>query len=394
MYDVIVAGAGPAGSTCARECARQGLRTLLLDKDTFPRSKPCGGAVSARALSYLDFPLPESIIERECFGARIHYGNRIVEAHKESRIAVLVSRTNFDFLLADKAVEGGAHFLPGEQVIDVQEKRDGVEVASRTASYQARFLIGADGVHSRVGQILRPSFQKDETALALVSHVPCGDQEIEKRLDYVDYYFGTAPMGYGWLFPHRCYYSVGIAGLASRFLKSREALTDLARSFNVEVTDIQGHFIPFGGKRRTIARGRILLTGDAAGFVDPFYGEGITYAILSGRLAAQAIIYAVRNQKHPSCAAAQYCREAEQRITKQLRVALRMMNLLERYPRLFLRIFFDHPAALERYLDITAGIIDYRRFQRWILTRLPFLLLSRTIRNQNAAKTTERSNSF
>lgn len=373
MFDVIVAGAGPAGSTCARECARLGLRTLLLDKETFPRSKPCGGAVSARALSYLDFLLPESIIERECFGARIHYGNRTVEAHKESRIAVLVSRTNFDSLLADKAVESGARFLPGEQVIDVQEKKDSVEVVTTTASYQARFLIGADGVHSRVGRVIRPSFQKDEMALALVSHLPCGDQEIEKRMDkLVNYHFGTAPMGYGWIFPHRHYYSLGIAGLASRFLKPREALTDLARSFNVAVTDIQGHFIPFGGIRRTIARGRILLAGDAAGFVDPFYGEGIAYAVLSGTLAAQAVIYAVGNQKHPSSAVSRYRREVEQRITKQLRVALRMMNLLERYPRLFLRIFFDHPAALERYLDVTAGIIDYRHFQRWILTRLPF----------------------
>ncbi|HAR45089.1 MAG TPA: geranylgeranyl reductase, partial [Nitrospiraceae bacterium] len=74
MYDVIVAGAGPAGSTCARLCAKQGLRTLLLDKDRFPRSKTCAGAVSEQALMYLDFPLPHWVIERECFGARLSLG--------------------------------------------------------------------------------------------------------------------------------------------------------------------------------------------------------------------------------------------------------------------------------------------------------------------------------
>src|SRR3990172_813303 len=110
MFDVIIAGAGPAGSTCARECAREGLKTLLLDKDSFPRSKPCGGAVSRRALSLLDFTLPDHIIEKECYGARVHYDGRSIEAHSNDRIAVLVSRERFDTFLADKAVESSARF--------------------------------------------------------------------------------------------------------------------------------------------------------------------------------------------------------------------------------------------------------------------------------------------
>src|SRR5512136_540207 len=98
-YDVIIVGGGPAGSTCARACAKAGLRTLILELDVFPRAKPCGGALSERALACLDFALPPDIIERECFGARVHYGTHIVEVRKDRRIAVTVSREKFDHFL-------------------------------------------------------------------------------------------------------------------------------------------------------------------------------------------------------------------------------------------------------------------------------------------------------
>ncbi len=375
MYDVIIVGAGPAGSTCARECARQGLKTLLLDKDVFPRPKPCGGAVSAHALSLLDFPLPENIIERECRGIHIVYGDRSLEVKKETRFAVLVSRIDFDAHLVQRAQESGADFHQAEQVTGVEDRQDAAIVTTGSASYQTCFLIGADGIHSRVAQLLRPPFRRDEASLALVSHAPAEDRSIAERLGTNLYlHFGLAPMGYGWLFPHRSYYSAGIAGLASGFQHSRDALRDFAQSLNVGLTDIQGRLIPLGGLKRPLAKGRILLAGDAAGFADPFHGEGIVHAILSGKLAAHAVADAVRNRRDPTSARSRYCIEAEGKIVRNLRIALRMARGLEKYPGLFLRIFFDHPEALERYLDIPSGRIDYQQFNRWLLARLPLFL--------------------
>ncbi len=376
MYDVIVVGAGPAGSTCARECARQGMKTLLLDKDSFPRAKPCGGAVSAHALTLLDFSLPQNIIERECRGVRIAYGNRSLQIRKDDRFAILVSRIDFDSLLADRAQESGVNFIPAERVIDVRMAQDVVTAVTATSSYQAPFLIGADGINSRVAQLIRPPFRKEEMSLALVSQVPAAEESILGNLGTNLYLqFGVTPMGYGWLFPHRGYYSAGIAGLASKFEHSREKLHDFAHSLKVELTEIQGRFIPFGGLPRPIAKGRILLAGDAAGFADPFHGEGIVHAILSGRLAGQAVADAVKNGLDPQSARSRYCREAERQITRNLRVALRMARSIAKYPGLFLHIFFDHPEALERYLDIPAGKIDYLQFERWLFARLPLFLL-------------------
>jgi geranylgeranyl reductase family protein len=377
MHDVIIAGAGPAGSTCARECARQGLKTLLLDKDPFPRSKPCGGAVSQHALSLLDFALPEHIIENECYGVRVHFGDRSIEVHSKYRYAVLVSRERFDAVLAEKAVESNAQFVPGEKVVAVQEAGEGVTVVSEKATYQSRFLIGADGIHSRVALALRRPLSKSEMILALVSHVPADDEAIGRRQHrLLDMHFGIAPRGYGWLFPHRGYYSLGMMGLASMIEDPKKVLSDFAHALGMELPSVQGHFIPVGGIKRKVASKRILLIGDAAGFADPFLGEGIAHAILSGKLAARAIIDSIRDKRDPASATARYSRECEQQIRQNLRVALRMTKLLDIHPDLFLRIFFDHAKAMERYMDIAGGKIDYRDFQYRLFARIPWYLLS------------------
>ena len=139
---------------------------------------------------------------------------------------------------------------------------------------------------------------------------------------------------------------------------------------------IRGHFIPLGGIKRRIAANRILLAGDAAGFADPFHGEGITHAIISGKLAAGAVIDCLRKGHEPATAVSQYTGECERLIRKQLRVSLYMARLFDRFPKLFVRIFLDNRATFDRYLEIPAGRTDYRRFLRWLAVRIPFYLAS------------------
>ena len=97
MYDLIVAGGGPAGSTAARAAALQGLDILILEKETFPRYKPCGGALSSKAASLLDFPLPSDICERTITGARVHFRDRVLEKHKGYNLTTLIDRSRFDY---------------------------------------------------------------------------------------------------------------------------------------------------------------------------------------------------------------------------------------------------------------------------------------------------------
>ena len=377
MYDVLIVGAGPAGSTCARICALAGLKTALIDKSRFPRQKTCGGAVSGRALSYLDFPLPAALAEDECFGARIFHGRHSVVVQKKQRLAILVDREQFDELLLDKAIEAGARFLPGEQAKRVRVENESIALHTDTGVHEALFLVGADGVQSVIAQSLRPRLSSEETAIALVSRIAANKGPIgPQHRGFVDMHFGVAPQGYGWVFPRRAYHSVGIMGVASRFSHAHAALAGFSHDIGMPDAGVRGHLIPLGGIKRKIASRRVLLVGDAAGFVDPFLGEGIAYAILSGKLAAESLCRVLLKGWEQTRALRWYERQCEELIRKNLRIALWMARVLDRYPKLFIRIFFDNPQALAKYMDISTGRLEYRRFWKWIALRTPWYLLN------------------
>ena len=103
MYDLIVVGAGPAGSAAARAASKAGLKVLIVEKETFPRYKPCGGALSDRAISILDFSLPESLCERNITSIKMHFHDKVVEGYKGYRLATLVTRSKFDHFILQKA---------------------------------------------------------------------------------------------------------------------------------------------------------------------------------------------------------------------------------------------------------------------------------------------------
>jgi geranylgeranyl reductase family protein len=373
-YDVIIAGAGPAGSTCARACAKAGLRTLLLEWDSFPRPKPCGGALSERGLSHLGFRLPPELIAQECFGVRLHYGPYTVEVRKDQRIAVMVDREQFDQYLADRAVEGGAVLLQEEPVHNITMGTDRVEVRTPKGQYQARCLIGADGANSVVGRTIRPMFPRDEIFAALVGSFPADDREIAARANgLLELYFGVAPMGYGWVFPHKGRFSVGVMGQAMEFDAPQKVFSAFSSSVGMPVDRPRGHTIPIGGIRRMVIGRRTILVGDAAGFADPFHGEGMANAILSGKLAAQAVVDGINGKKD---ALTTYQRECDRLIVREMEVALSMAQMLERYPKLFLAIFFSDTTALDKYLDIPAGTTNYTQFRKWLLPRLPRYLIA------------------
>ena len=105
MYDLIIVGGGPSGASAGRRAGKLGLNTLLLEKEEFPRYKPCGGGLSNHAISYLDFELPQDVIEWEVTGAKVFFKNQLIEAHKDYRLSVMVSRYIFDNLLLEKAKE-------------------------------------------------------------------------------------------------------------------------------------------------------------------------------------------------------------------------------------------------------------------------------------------------
>ncbi|MBN2254189.1 MAG: geranylgeranyl reductase family protein [Deltaproteobacteria bacterium] len=377
MYDLIIVGGGPAGSSAGREAGKRGLKVLLLEKEEFPRHKPCGGALSEPALSYLDFELPASIREREIFGVRLCHGNSVIERCKEKRIATMVSRGAFDHYLLEKGRETGIDIAIGERVLQIQEKNDCIEVHTDGGCYHARYGIIAEGSQGRLKESVRRRDRKHEYGICVATEIEASEEAIEIRMNRVmEVHFGVLPMGYGWIFPHDTYYSVGIGAFADRASDLKTVMKDfLKRNDFTGPCRLQGHIVPAGGIKRTFVGSRVLLAGDAAGFVDPFAGEGIAYAIRSGRIAASVVDHCIRTD-HRGDGLEVYERLCHDAFIRNFTYALMAARIMNRFPRFFFGILTNNADVVDKFAEIPVLKRRYLTFMQWLVPRLPLYLPS------------------
>jgi geranylgeranyl reductase family protein len=367
-YDLVVVGAGPAGATCARAAALAGLRVLLLDKARFPRAKPCAGALSCQALHQLDLPLPENLVEREFTGGRLWYKDRCIEAHKPYRAGVLVRRERFDAWLVEQAAAAGAEVRLGQAVRSVADNNGRVLARTADDTLSGRFLVVAEGASGRLKTAVRPPDRPRDYTFCV-----CADIESPEAMGDVpmDIRFGIARAGYGWVFSRRGEVSIGIGEQGDR-LTNPVALMHalLAANGFPATTRLVGHKIPMGGVPRRVAAGRILLAGDAAGFADAILGEGIAYALASGRLAGERLAAHLAGSD-PEPPAAAYTAACQASLGEELRQTLYLARCLRLAPDRLLAVILSDREALSRYIDILAGKLSYKTFNRWMLRRLP-----------------------
>lgn len=368
MYDVIIVGGGPSGASAGRRAGILGLNTLLLEKEDFPRHKPCGGGLSEHAISYLDFELPEEVIEWEITGARVIFKDQMIEAHKDGRLSTLVSRDVFDNFLLEKAKETGIKVRTREKVLNCRETPDCVEVETKENTYRAKFVIIAEGAHGLLKTCLRPADTKEEYGICMVTEVPAEAKEIEERLGkVVELHFGVAGGGYGWVFPHKTYFSVGIGGNVKDLPHPKEALSEFLKEngFMGEYK-LRGHKIPWGGVKRKVVGSRIVLSGDSAGFVDAFSGEGIAYAIRSGQLAAE-VISGICLECGKAKDLKKYESLCHDEFGTHLKYSLMFSKVMHRFPERTFRTFTSSEKMVDKYLEVVDMSMNYKDFLRWSL---------------------------
>jgi geranylgeranyl reductase family protein len=304
IYDVIVIGAGPAGSTAARLAAEKGLKVLLIDKEKFPREKVCGGYLSYKTLGLLKGRLPESIIEHRIYGARLYdrqyRWNEKITSHL---LGVTIQRSNFDYFLVQQALQAGALFAAPYKVLNIAkvEGKQIVNVYTSDQIFCAKKIIVADGVNSsiarRTGVVKKWKKWKEGFTLAATIKYK---QELPLQVEqYVELYCIPFLGGFGWAFPIKNGYNIGIGCWACCSVKLKQYFSSFVagvlRIKNISRKTMQpiqprGSYIPAGGFRRCLGEQDIIFTGDSGGFVDPFSGEGIYYAIRSGEIAAEEVV--------------------------------------------------------------------------------------------------------
>lgn len=285
---VAVVGAGPAGSTAARLLAERGARVTLFEAARLPRPKLCGGGLTSKAQRLVPASVL-STIDRWVERVELRGGHLPpLRLHLPDAPIAMVERARFDLALTEQAAAAGAVIHDREPVRGAVETGDGVTL--RTDHGEARFdaLIGADGEPSHVGRWLALGGAARRRALALEVDLPFAER-LPVDTAILDY---RVPGGYAWYFPKGDHANLGIGSYrASRHGSLRAELRRFIRDLGLDPGQgrIRGHWIPAGLRCGPLSTRRVLLAGDAAATADPLFGEGISYAVLSGVVAAQAV---------------------------------------------------------------------------------------------------------
>lgn len=282
---VLVIGGGPAGSTAARELARRGVEVLLVERD-FSFVKPCGGGLPSGAFEELEITPGLAMVKVQKIRL-VSPSGVAVEVGLGKGYIGFVERGEFDSALRGLAVEAGARVLEGRFRGFLQIEggvRSEVVMGDRTRTIVSDWAVVADGVNSRALASL--GIKPPPTAYTLVLKTGAFST------DTCEFWFGSshAPGFYSWVFPRRGGVSVGTACLDPRGMKA--LLEGFLRRRGLppaSVDGARGFRIPLWGGGGLFRRGSILFAGDAAGQVMPLTFEGIYYAMMSGRLAAEAI---------------------------------------------------------------------------------------------------------
>lgn len=371
-FDIVVVGAGPAGSAAAMTAARAGLRVGLIDKSAFPRDKLCGGLFTGRSRKVMQEVFRRDVDDTlflKCDHMRFRAGSEILSEMRDAPPFYLTMRYAFDAMLYERAVAGGVVPLTGKSVQEYDFDDNAVILRDgRRIGY--RVLIGADGANSQLAKALfGRSFDPATIGFGLEVEMPHDGRQSENIVE-VD--FAAARWGYGWSFPKARTTTLGVGGIHSRNpdLKTRMQEYRELHGANGDLR-VKGAHLPFGEFRPRPGRANVLLAGDAAGLVDAITGEGIAHAMQSGHLAAQSATGALADGA-PDTAYPRYQR-ALGPIHRSLRQA-RLWRLMI-FPAAMTEVFqaaFRRGSTLQtKYLELLAGEIEYDHLRTALFTRAP-----------------------
>ena len=292
IFDVAVIGSGPSGASAALKLAENGLSVVLVEKETLPRYKTCGGGFVYRGRKKLPFDI-SSVVDREFKKIDIYFDKAGIHLtpEREEPIISMVMRDDFDNLIVQKAQQAGITLLENHKLTGLTFD-DTITLHTSKGDLTTKYIIASDGALSPTAKL---AGWKDTRYLipALEYEVEVSPEDFIRLSKKVRFDFDAVPFGYGWCFPKKNHLSIGVASARRKKIDLkkyyREYLLTLGIK-NVISEEFHGFQIPVSPREDGFVKKNVLLVGDAAGFADPITAEGISNAILTGIMAAESII--------------------------------------------------------------------------------------------------------
>ena len=356
-YDVIIVGAGPSGTTTAKHLLDHlpNLRVLILEKSSqLPRQKPCGGYIGSELFELFPYLKGHErhFVESESNLGYLHSPDLRYQVSGRTRMLGILRHT-FDAYLAGLAQQAGAQIGTRSRVVDVKPQSDQIRIKLQDGrNLTTKILVGADGATSIVARRtgLHDGWKPHQICKTVVKELPVEpsfilDQYGPDRPVHLFLQFNTIP-GYAWAFPKAYTINLGLGCFAN----TRIRLIDYFRLFvrilaeramipsDASVENVEAGICPTAGPLNITQGERVVLVGDAAGFVSPLTGAGIVWGMLSGQLAAQTLVEAFHRNQFSASFLNRYQRRWEQRIGRFQTELFVQRAFLTRWCNLFIRI--------------------------------------------------------